>query len=121
MSSETTLYIHFVVLDGAKRKSTEGSGSGAAENGFSRMAKKIKGRGALTAAGTLVTKLTKEKGGGKPEKKGLATTVSTVSMLKKKFVEDDFDDDFDEEEEFDDLASDEGEFYAGLVEALKNW
>ena len=87
-------FIHFVVLDGAKRKSAEGGGE---NGGFSKMAKKVKGRGALTAAGTLVTKLSsKEKVGPKPEKKGLATTVSTVSMLKKKFVEDDFDDDFDD-------------------------
>ena len=36
-------------------------------------------------------------------------------MLKKKFVEDDFDDDFEEEDEFDDLASDEGSKIVWMV------
>ena len=76
----------------------------------------MKGRAAISAAGALAQKLQKDKGfGGKGDgssKKGtgLATTVTTLTTLKKKFVEDDEDDDEDyDEDEYDDLASDEGE------------
>ena len=65
------LFIYFVIfLDGGKRKSdqsgggdTSGEKSGASgAGGFSSMVKKIKGRGAITAAGTMMQKLQKDKG-----------------------------------------------------------
>ena len=81
------------------------------------MVKKIKGRGAITAAGTMMQKLQKDKGGGPAggkgkegsKKGGLSSIMSTLKMAKKKCVEEDYDDEYDEEDE-DDLATDEGTF-----------
>ena len=81
------------------------------------MVKKIKGRGAITAAGTMMQKLQKDKGGGAAggKKGGLSSIMSTLKMAKKKCVEEDYDDEYDEEDE-DDLATDEGK---GPVSLLK--
>ena len=119
------LFIYFVFLDGGKRKSDQTGGGetsgeksgGSGAGGFSNMVKKIKGRGAITAAGTMMQKLQKDKGGGAAggkgkdgsKKGGLSSIMSTLKMAKKKCVEEDYDDEYDEEDE-DDLATDEGTF-----------
>ena len=62
------------------------------------MVKKIKGRAAITATGTMMQKLQKDKGGGAAggkgkdgsKKGGLSSIMSTLKMAKKKCVEEDY-------------------------------
>ena len=85
------LFIYFVIfLDGGKRKSdqsgggdTSGEKSGASgAGGFSSMVKKIKGRAAITATGTMMQKLQKDKG-----KVIIEKSRGEVSLMEQDIIE----------------------------------